>query len=104
MRVNGGHQGRPILIADDHAGNRALLRRMLALGNHAAIEAADGDQAWDLLRQHRPAVALLDVTMPGRSGLELTRALRADPILVGTQVILVSGHAHESDVRAGLAA
>jgi len=64
--------------------------------------AADGDEALTAIRAHRPAVAILDVMMPGPSGLEVCRAVRADPSLVGTRVIISSANATEADaVSAG---
>jgi CheY-like chemotaxis protein len=54
--------------------------------------------------EHRPAVALLDVQMPGRSGLDLARAIRGQPQLSGTHVVLLTSKAQDADIKAGLAA
>ena len=84
MAANPASSGRPqvgqavrrdcpeVLIAEDEPNLRTLLRATLS-GAYAVLEAPDGDRAWDLLRAHRPLVAVLDVQMPGRDGLELTR-------------------------------
>jgi len=69
---------------------------------YEVVEAMDGDEAWGLIRMHRPSVVLLDVQMPGRTGLELTRAIRDDPQLSGTCVILLTSKAQQADVQAGL--
>jgi DNA-binding response OmpR family regulator len=71
---------------------------------YEVLEAKDGEEAWRLAEQYRPVVAVLDVRMPGRSGLELTRAIKADPDLARTHVILLTAHGREADVRAGLEA
>jgi CheY-like chemotaxis protein len=93
-----------ILIADDEASMRLLVSATLSSDRRAVIEAADGDEAWRLIRRHRPMVAILDVQMPGRTGLELSRAIRADPDLAGTTVVLLTAKAQAADVEAGLAA
>jgi CheY-like chemotaxis protein len=93
-----------VLVADDESSLRLLVNATIASEHYAVIEAADGDEAWRLLLQHRPAVALLDVQMPGRSGLELTRAIRSQPQLSGTHVVLLTSKAQDADVKAGLAA
>jgi len=69
---------------------------------YEVVEAMDGDEAWGLIRLHRPSVVLLDVQMPGRTGLELTRAIRDDPQLSRTCVILLTSKAQQADVQAGL--
>jgi CheY-like chemotaxis protein len=93
-----------LLIADDHEQVRNLVRATVAAEAYEVLEAADGDQAWDLLQRCRPDVALLDIEMPGRTGLELTAAIRADPALAGTCVVLVTGRVEPADRAAGYAA
>lgn len=93
-----------VLIADDEAPLRLLVAATIESNEYAVVEAADGDEAWALLQQHRPAVALLDVSMPGRTGLELARAIKADPELAATRIVLLTAKAQPADVAAGLAA
>ena len=93
-----------VLIADDEPNVRLLVNTLISSGQYAVLEAADGDEAWQLLQAHRPALAVLDVQMPGRSGLELTRAIRSDPALADTKVILLTARAQEADIKEGLAA
>ena len=93
-----------ILIADDEPNMRLLVCATIASDQYTVLEAADGDQAWELIRQHHPSVALLDVQMPGRSGLELVRAIKADPLLRATYVILLTALSMEADVAEGLQA
>ena len=92
-----------ILIADDDADVRQLLRRTLRALPCTLIDAADGDEAWALLQQHRPRVAILDIRIPRRNGLELTRAVKQDPSLAGTWVMIVAGdpQAHVAAQQAG---
>lgn len=81
-----------VLVADDERVIRGLITAALS-SEHTVIEAADGHEAWALLQRRRPEVALLDLHMGGPSGLELTRAMRGDPRLTGTRVVLLTGDA-----------
>jgi CheY-like chemotaxis protein len=94
-----------VLIADDEPSLRLLVQTTIESDDYRILVTADGDQAWTLLQQHRPSVALLDIQMPGMSGLELTRAMRAQPALFsGTRIILLTSKAQAADVEAGLVA
>lgn len=93
-----------VLIADDEPSLRLLVSATIESEQLVVVEAQDGDEAWALLREHRPHLALLDVQMPGRTGLELARAIRADPGLAGTKIIILTSKAQQADIQAGLAA
>ena len=81
-----------VLVADDIASIRRLFR--YALPEHDVIEAANGDEALDLLVQRRPDIAFLDVMMAGMTGDAVCRAARSDPRLAATTLVLMSAHAH----------
>nr|NIV35302.1 response regulator [Anaerolineae bacterium] len=68
-----------VVLADDHAVVRKGIREFLeASGNiHVVAEAADGEEAVALVAQHEPDVAVLDVQMPGLTGIEATRRIKA---------------------------
>src|SRR5262249_21376629 len=51
----------------------------------------DGDQALELLRLHRPRLAVLDFRMPGRTGIQVVQAARSDPALAQTRFVLLTG-------------
>ena len=89
-----------ILIADDDAHIRLLLRTILLRDGHAVLEANDGIEALRLLREARPAIAILDVEMPPPSGLDICRGVRADPDLAGIHLIVVTGSATEAEAVA----
>ncbi len=91
-----------VLIADDEASLRLLVSATLEWEECTVLEAADGDQAWDMIRAERPTLAILDVTMPGRSGIELAKAIKADPDLRETKVVLLTAKAQPHDIKAGL--
>ena len=81
-----------ILIADDNSDMRAHLQRVLS-ERWDTISFADGQAAIDGIRQHRPDVVVTDVMMPSLDGFGLVRALRADPTLASTPVIMLSARA-----------
>ena len=91
-----------VLVADDDWSMRLLVTSTLRGDDTRVLEAADGAHAWALIREHRPAVAVLDVQMPEIDGLELTRRIKADPDLAATKVILLTARTQAGDVRAGL--
>jgi CheY-like chemotaxis protein len=95
---------RTVMIADDEPSNRMLASAIIGTEDYNVVEARDGIEAWTLIQEHRPWLVLLDVRMPGRSGLDILRAIRADPNLMATRVILLTASAQASDIRAGLAA
>jgi CheY-like chemotaxis protein len=95
---------RSVVIADDESSMRLLVHATIESDDYAVLEASDGTEAWALIQTHRPSLVLLDVQMPGRSGLEVLRAIKADPSLKATRVILLTSKAMEGDVEAGLIA
>ena len=88
-----------ILIAEDDADIRGLLRLYLEGEGMEVLEAADGDTALALARQHSPDMAILDVMMPGRSGYEVTRALRAQSDI---PILILSAKSQDNDKILGL--
>jgi DNA-binding NarL/FixJ family response regulator len=84
-----------LLVVDDHAIVREGLRRILEGGGRGwtAVEAGDGFDALERLRQGRIDVVVTDVSMPGMSGLELIRRVRAE--CPHTKVLVLSMHAEE---------
>jgi CheY-like chemotaxis protein len=93
-----------VVIADDEPSVRLLVQATVAEDKLRVIEAEDGDEAWALIQEWRPKVVLLDVRMPGRTGLEILSAIKADSNLADTRVILLTASAAESDIASGLAA
>ena len=79
-----------ILVVDDNAENRELLARRLARQGHEVHMAADGGEALGLLRARPFDLVLLDVLMPGRSGADVLRELKADADLRHLPVLMIS--------------
>ena len=69
-----------VMLADDHAVVRKGIREFLEAESDIVVvaEAVDGNQAVDLVAQHEPDVAVLDIQMPGAGGIEATRRIRAE--------------------------
>jgi CheY-like chemotaxis protein len=95
---------RTVVIADDESSMRLLVHATIESDDYYVVEAADGMEAWALIQKHRPSLVLLDVQMPGRSGLEVLRLIKADPTLAATRVILLTAKAQETDIESGLVA
>jgi two-component system phosphate regulon response regulator PhoB len=93
-----------VLIAEDDDSLRALLRLSIDVGGLEIAETADGTAALDLAREAPPDLVLLDWMMPGLSGLDLCRALRADPRTAGATIVMVTARAMGRDREAALAA
>jgi len=93
-----------LILADDHtlvrAGIRALLERLPEVT--IVAETGDGREALELIEEHRPDLALLDITMPGLNGLEI--AARVSGVSPATKVLVLSVHAGEPFVAKALRA
>jgi DNA-binding NarL/FixJ family response regulator len=81
-----------ILLADDHAITREGTRRLLELEADFQVvaEAADGREAVDLTRRHRPDVLILDVSMPVLSGIQVAHTVREE--LPDTRIVVLTGY------------
>ena len=86
-----------VLIVDDSPTIRGFAKIFLRSLNVNIAEAEEGTQALELVRQSPPAVAIVDVNMPGMDGLTFTRELRADPRpdVQRVPVILLTGDRSE---------
>ena len=95
---------RRLLIADDESGIRRLVRMTLENEAYEIMEASDGDEALALARGHSPALMLLDINMPRRSGLDVCRTLKKDPATRDIAVVMLTAHALVSEQEEALAA
>jgi len=97
--------GTRVLVADDEDDIRALVALAVAKAGCTVIgSVGDGTAALDVARAELPDLAVLDVSMPGATGLEVCAALRSDPLTAGIGILLLSAGASLDDVAAGLAA
>jgi two-component system, OmpR family, alkaline phosphatase synthesis response regulator PhoP len=96
-----------VLIVDDEQHIRLLIEQTLEDLEDDGVEiltASDGDEAMDVVANHRPDLVFLDVTMPKRSGFEVARAIKSDPRLAETTVIMLTAKGQADDRERGLAA
>ena len=93
-----------VLVADDHPLYRDGIARALDRreGLELVAEVGDGDAAFDAIRRLRPDVAVLDIRMPGRDGVEVVEAVRAAGL--ATRLMLLSAYGDQPLVLAALAA
>ncbi|WP_437990518.1 AAA family ATPase [Sorangium sp. So ce145] len=89
-----GYRGerRKILVVDDNPGNRALFCDLLVPIGFDLVEADGGESALRLALEHRPALILMDLAMPGLDGYETTRRLRQMPELDGAVILASSAN------------
>jgi DNA-binding NarL/FixJ family response regulator len=88
-----------ILVADDHAMFRQGLVAMLADSDGIEVigQTSRGDEALRLIRERQPAVAILDISMPGATGIEVARAVTQDRL--ATRIVLLTMHADATHAR-----
>ena len=91
-----------ILIVDDYEPNLRGLGQLLAYADYTVLTATNGRDALDLVRSARPDLVLLDVLMPGISGLEVCAELKSDADTRLTPIVLVSGAQERQTRLAGL--
>ena len=88
-----------ILIVDDHPDIRHLMRLLLER-SYDLIESANGSEALELVRRHKPEIVVLDVMMPGEmDGLQVLKAIKSDPDLKQTYVIMLTARGQASDIE-----
>jgi two-component system alkaline phosphatase synthesis response regulator PhoP len=93
-----------ILIADDDPDILLLLSVYFERAGYDVAQARNGSEALRLATERLPSIAMLDVTMPGLDGFEVTRALRENAATRSMPVILLTARAQATDVAQGMAA
>jgi DNA-binding response OmpR family regulator len=91
-----------ILVADDDEDILDLVCLSLEQAGHETLRAGDGDEALRLAREHHPDLCVLDVVMPGRTGIEVVKSLRNDPETAGIPVLLLTATVQEKELLPGL--
>ncbi|GIV00167.1 MAG: hypothetical protein KatS3mg014_1782 [Actinomycetota bacterium] len=87
--------GAEILIVEDHPTMREAMRLVLEHEGFVIREAADGSSALRMARERPPDLMFLDLNIPGTSGAEVLRELKADPATAGVRVIIVTATGEE---------
>jgi CheY-like chemotaxis protein len=96
--------GITILVIDDNPVNLKLASEVLRSAGHDVIRAEDAEEALQLLQTTMPQLVLTDISLPGMSGLELTRQLKTDPRYAHLPVVALTASAMKGDEAKILAA
>ena len=86
-----------ILIAEDNAVNRELLRELLEVRGYTVVEACDGEEALRMIEQTYPDLLLLDIGMPVLDGFGVMRKIRENPRFASLPVVAVTAYAMQGD-------
>ena len=92
-----------IVIADDEPNILISLEYLFKREGFAVTVARDGEEALAVIARERPALALLDVMMPKKSGLEVCQALRADDAYRAMKIVMLTAKGRDTDVAKGIA-
>jgi two-component system OmpR family response regulator len=95
-------QGTRVLVADDDPDIRDLVDFKLSQAGYTVQAVPDGLAAWEAYQQEAPALVILDVMMPGLSGIDVLRKIR-DSETPATPVLLLSAKSRDTDVDTGFA-
>ena len=93
---------RSILIADDEPNILISLEYLMKREGYTVSVARDGEEAIAAILRDRPALVLLDVMMPKKSGFEVCQAVRADETLAGVKILMLTAKGRDTDVAQGL--
>ncbi len=94
-----------IIIAEDDAVSRRILETLLRKWGHEVTTTRDGEAAWNVLREPgAPALAILDIMMPGIDGLELCRRVRQSPNIIPPYIILLTANQGVREIVKGIEA
>jgi DNA-binding response OmpR family regulator len=93
-----------VLVADDDPDIRDLVAFKLEQAGFDVIAVADGLAALEQARDRQPTLAVLDISMPGLSGIDVCRMLRGDPATSGMLIIMLTARVQEHDVEGGFSA
>jgi len=95
-----GLAGAAILVVDDRASTREFLVTLLGYSSYRTLEASNGKEALEMVRQHRPDLVISDIAMPRMNGYEFVLNLRIDPTLTQPRVVFLTGTNMEPEARA----
>ena len=86
-----------VLIEEDNELNMKLIHDQLEAHGYDTVGTRNGSEALDLARRHRPDLILMDIQLPEVSGLDVTKWLKADPVLKSIPVVAVTAFAMKGD-------
>jgi two-component system cell cycle response regulator DivK len=86
-----------VLVVEDNDLNMKLFHDLLEMGGYNILEAKDGMEGWRMAREQRPDLILMDIQLPGVSGLEVAKWLKGDETLKSIPVIAITAFAMTGD-------
>jgi two-component system, cell cycle response regulator DivK len=86
-----------ILIVEDNPDNRTLIKDVLDALDYGVLEATDGNEGVELALKHKPALILMDLSLPHKDGWEATREIKANADTAHTPIIALTAHAMVGD-------
>jgi phosphate regulon transcriptional regulator PhoB len=97
-----GNAAYKILVVEDEPDIRKLVQYNLTQDHYRVVEAENGDQALKIIQRDKPSLVILDLMMPGMSGLEVCRALRSQDATAKLPILMLTAKAGEADRVLGL--
>jgi CheY-like chemotaxis protein len=91
-----------IVIAEDEPDIRELIAFTLRFAGHEVITGANGQEGYELAKQHKPDLVMLDVRMPKMTGYEACQSIKAEPDIAHIPVIFLSAKGQETEIEQGL--
>ena len=86
-----------ILVVEDNEKNRVLFRDILQAKGYKTLEAETGEQAIVLLQKERPDLILMDIQLPGKDGITVTREIKGNPVTKDIPVFALTSYAMKGD-------
>jgi two-component system, chemotaxis family, CheB/CheR fusion protein len=96
------HKACRIVLVDDQEDSREMLRDLLESFDHEVYDGADGASAIQLIAEHKPDVAFIDIGLPVLNGFEVAQQIRKRPELSAVRLVALSGYGTQNDVQAAL--
>lgn len=94
--------GRRILVVDDENDILLLIRTALQSAGHEVVTASNGPDALELLRENKPNLIILDIMMPGKSGLDVLDEIKMHEETATIPVIMLTGLSDKHKIQAAL--
>ncbi len=96
--------GKTILLVEDNEADRLLAKYLLLLRQYQVYEAATAQEAFEILKTHRPDLIIMDILLPGMNGLEATKKIKENPETREIPVVAVTAYVMGGDREKALAA
>ena len=93
-----------VLIIEDEADAAELFAEMMRVSGFRVLKTSSSAPAISMMTAEKPDIVLLDIMMPGVSGLDILREMRSDPALADVPVVIVSAKGMPADIRHGMEA